>query len=170
MSNVYVIGDLHIGHRAILRFSPPPLREGTTVDGHDRWIIEQWNSVVTKRDVTWVLGDVCFDASKAWMLAGLNGMKRLVLGNHDQLPMAEYQKHFISIHGLAKYKGFWLSHAPIAHQELRGCRNIHGHVHDSPIRDHYGTLDNRYINASVEASKGIPRLISSFGGGGWNVG
>lgn len=39
------------------------------------------------------------------------------------------------VYSLVKYKGFWLSHAPIHPEELRGCKNIHGHCHDAVISD-----------------------------------
>jgi calcineurin-like phosphoesterase family protein len=46
--------------------------------------------------------------------------------------------------GIIKYKGFWLSHAPIHPEELRGKPNIHGHVHTNTLND------SRYFNASLE--------------------
>jgi calcineurin-like phosphoesterase family protein len=161
MSTVRVLSDLHISHKRILEFAGA-FRGGTTVDEHDAWLIEQWNSVVNKRDITWVLGDVCMDRSKLHLLSQMKGQKRLILGNHDSFKLEEYQKYFISIHAVVKYKGFWLSHTPIHPIELRGLRNCQGHVHQNYIRDESGNIDNRYINCSVEASYGIPRTFESF--------
>ena len=37
MNNEFFIGDLHLGHKKILDFSPQ--RGGTNVDEHNEWII-----------------------------------------------------------------------------------------------------------------------------------
>lgn len=150
MSKVFFISDLHLGHRSICKFSGP-LRGGfTEVDDHDNWIVEQWNKVVTKHDLVWVLGDACFDRKKMPLFKRMNGAKHLILGNHDEFGIQEYLKYFNKVHGFLKYKGTWLSHAPINPLQLRGKWNIHGHVHA-------GTLDDlRYINVAVEALNGIP--------------
>lgn len=151
MSKVFFISDLHLGHKLMVSPELTHLRSGASaVDEHDEWIIEQYNRIVTKHDLTWLLGDVCFDKKKLHLLKRLNGSKHLILGNHDQFPMAEYQKYFNKIHGFLKYKGAWLSHAPINPFQLRGKWNIHGHVHARSMDD------LRYINVCVEALKGCP--------------
>jgi len=149
MSKVYFISDLHIGHKRICEFSGPMRGNCITVEEHDAWIIEQWNSRVTKHDLVWILGDVCFDKTKLDTLKKLRGSKHLILGNHDEF-LVEYPKYFNKIHGFLKYKGAWLSHAPIHPDELRGKVNIHGHVH------HKTVPDPRYISVCVEALNGIP--------------
>lgn len=150
MSRVFFISDLHLGHKSICKFAGKERGGVTTVDEHDAWIVQQWNSTVTKRDLVWVLGDVCFDRSKLPLLKAMNGAKHLILGNHDEFPLKEYEKYFNKIHGFMKYKGVWLSHAPIA--VLRGKYNVHGHMH-------HNSMDNpMYINVSVEQSNGVPQL------------
>lgn len=62
---------------------------------------------------------------------------------------------FDSIHSMVNYKGFWLTHAPIHPCELRGKRNIHGHVHDNSVKRGMG-LDERYINACLEVNNFKP--------------
>ncbi len=153
MSTVRFISDLHLGHNKILEFSRP-FRKGNTVEEHDQWIVDQWNSVVGKRDVTYVLGDVAFSREALAKLSLMRGMKRLILGNHDRFPLEEYGKYFISIHGFTKKYGAWLSHCPINPDELRGKFNIHGHVHHNSIQD------PRYFNACVENLNGVP--ISNY--------
>lgn len=163
MSKVYVIGDLHLGHDKILGFSP--MRGGTTTEEHDAWIISQWNSVITKRDTVWVLGDVAFSAEALLKVGQLRGNKILVRGNHDRQDTKDYMKYFSQIYGLIKKNGFWLSHSPIHPQELRGKRNIHGHCHQNSILVNKlidDTLDDRYINVSVEMLNGVPILFDSI--------
>lgn len=154
MSNIFFISDLHLGHTNILKFSPS--REGTTIEEHDEWIIDSFNSVVGKKDKTYILGDITFKEDLLKKVGRLNGNKFLIRGNHDTNRTVEYLKYFQEVYGLVKKHGFWLSHAPIHPQELRGLQNIHGHVHSNSIL----TLDNlpdlRYINVCVEALNGIP--------------
>lgn len=160
-SNKYVISDLHLGHKNILKYSGP-LRGGTTSEEHDAWIIEQWNSVVRKSDLVYLLGDVAFNEEALKKVGRLKGQKLLVRGNHDVLSTNKYMPYFTNVHGLYSHRGvFWLSHAPIHPAELRGRFNIHGHVHQNSI-----LLDNepdpRYINACVEMSYGIPQSLDEL--------
>lgn len=62
-----------------------------------------------------------------------------------------------------KYKGFWLSHAPIHSDHLSGSHNIHGHLHSNSVYEivdinGFATpiKDQRYINVSVEQLDGKP--------------
>ncbi len=149
-SKVRFISDLHIGHKKILEFSGI-LRGGLTVDEHDEWIVDSWNSVVNKRDVVWVLGDICFDKHKLHLLGQLRGRVRVLLGNHDMQGIPEHFRDCLSVHGLATYKGFWVSHCPIHPMELRGRKgNIHGHLHEHLVGDPH------YVNVCVEHNFGRP--------------
>ncbi len=148
MVTVFFISDLHLGHKSILKFCPA--RGGEDVDGHSKWIVNQWNSVVSKGDVTYVLGDLCFDGSHLKYVRELRGQKILLLGNHDKFSNSKYAQYCNNIRGFQKKYGFWLSHPPIHPAELRGRRNIHGHVHQHSIPD------ERYINVCVDALDGVP--------------
>lgn len=151
MSEVRFISDLHLGHKSICEFSGAFRNGVTTVDDHDKWIVEQWNSVVGKNDTVIVVGDVCFDRSKMPLLKKMRGNKQLIFGNHDKFGLQEYLKYFNKVHGFVKYKGTaWVSHAPIHPDELRGKWNVHGHLHHKQIDDY------RYINVSVEKLNGKP--------------
>lgn len=156
MSRKWVISDLHLGHKNILRYSGA-LRGGTTPEEHDAWIREQWNSVVRKGDLVYVLGDVAMTSEALAQLRSFKGQKKLVRGNHDVEATQEYLKYFDQVYGLLSFKGtFWLSHAPVHPAELRGRLNIHGHVHQNSIPD------ARYINACVEMSYGVPQSLDDL--------
>ena len=164
MSLVYMISDLHLGHKNILGFSGA-LRGGDNVDEHDDWIVSQWNSIIRKRDTVFVLGDVAMNKPALYRCRQLNGNKKLLIGNHDNFKIDEYiyAGGFDEIMpGLTRYRGTWLSHAPIHPDELRGKINIHGHVHKSSITDQNGRPDKRYKNVCVEMSYGIPQLFSAL--------
>lgn len=155
-SRKWIISDLHLGHKNILKFSGD-LRGGTDSDSHDEWLIEQWNNVVKKGDLVYVLGDVAFNTEKIKLVKFLKGQKILIRGNHDLLDTQTYLKYFQSVYGLLHFKGvFWMSHAPIHPAELRGRYNLHGHVHQNSIPD------ERYINCSVEVSYGVPQSLDDL--------
>lgn len=161
MSRVFMISDLHIGHVSILKFRR--CNPEWTLEDHDKWIVKQWNSVVKKRDTVYVLGDVCFDVEKMKLFLKMNGNKILILGNHDKFDLGVYQKYFSKIHAFRRYKGYWISHCPIHPQEMRGRKNIHGHLHDNYVLLEDGSIDTNYFNVSVEkCNDGKPILFSEI--------
>lgn len=160
-----MISDLHMGHKNILGFSGD-LRGGGNIDEHDTWLINQWNSVIKKRDTVFVLGDVAMSKAALCRCKQLNGSKKLLMGNHDDFPISDYiylGDFEVIGQGLHRYRKTWLSHAPIHPDELRGKINIHGHVHYKSIKLN-GRDDPRYKNVCVEMSYGIPQLFSALTG------
>jgi calcineurin-like phosphoesterase family protein len=71
------------------------------------------------------------------ILDRLNGLKNIVLGNHDaRNHVPELLKHVNSVAGMVDYKKKCiLTHCPIHPHELdyRYKYNIHGHVHEKTI-------------------------------------
>lgn len=155
MSEVFFISDLHFGHKKIIEFGKVT---GTAYRSGDNWqenmhnIVVNWNRVVGKRDKVFVLGDVAFNQEGFDALNELNGTKTLIRGNHDNyFKTDDWLKVFDSVEGLYRYKEFWLSHAPIHPLELRGKKNIHGHVHQHSIRNTYtNEYDPNYICVCCE--------------------
>lgn len=148
MTNVWFISDIHAGHKNIHKYRPIESEEK-----HYEVIKENYHRVVAKRDKVFFLGDIAFTQERLedigkW--AGAN--KVLLVGNHctDHIPMKEIVKHFDEVYALKKYKEFWLSHAPIHPNELRGKVNIHGHVHQATIND------DRYFNCCLENTSWMP--------------
>jgi len=144
MTTTFFISDLHLGHKRIIEFSKES-RESSSIEAHNQWIITQWNSVVGKRDTVYCLGDIAFSRDGLQLCNELNGIKKAILGNHDGFSIEDYQSvGFKILPSIYKYKQWWLTHAPIHPQELRGKGNIHGHVHSNSIDD------IRYMNVCVE--------------------
>jgi len=139
MSNVWFCSDLHFGHKNIGKF-----REIDSEEANRNRICEDWKECVTKRDSLYVLGDACFMMETLSEFDSLPGEKILIRGNHDRLDTQAYLKHFKSVEGILRYKEFWLTHAPIHPEELRGKVNLHGHVHYATIQD------ERYFNCCPE--------------------
>jgi calcineurin-like phosphoesterase family protein len=138
--SVWFCSDLHFGHKGIERFR----KHVSSQEDNEKQIVDCWKQVVTKRDDVYVLGDACFTHESLPEFGLLPGRKFLVRGNHDLLPTEAYFTFFTEVYGLLKYKEFWLSHAPIHPDELRGRINLHGHVHYNNIND------PRYFNCCVE--------------------
>jgi len=138
MSNIWFCSDLHFGHKNIQKF-----RHHISSEEENRQKIkEDWCKVVTKRDEVYVLGDACFTMETLQDLKELPGhRKHLIRGNHDLLDTQAYLSVFSNVYGLLKYKEFWLSHAPIHPNELRGKTNLQW--------PRYATWP-RYFNCCVE--------------------
>lgn len=81
---IWFTSDLHFGHTNILGYCDRPF---DTVEEMDVAFIDRWNWVVEPDDEVWVLGDWSlggnFQRSLGYV-AGLNGRKILLPGNHDK--------------------------------------------------------------------------------------
>lgn len=155
MSNVrtFCIGDTHIGHDNIIKFEPV-LRPFKSIQEHDIELKKRWNDTVRPTDVVWHLGDVFFGRENAPFVSQLNGIKHLVLGNHDQYGLHLYINLFNKVVPYAKIKDCILSHIPVHPQQLGRYRgNIHGHLHSNVIDD------DRYANVSCELVNLTPVLM-----------
>lgn len=151
MADVYLISDLHLGHKWMAHHRG--FQDEFYMNEH---IIEKWNKVVGKRDIVYVLGDLTMNSDKYYYeLDRLKGKKRVVMGNHDNYKdvhkLLEYVEY---VGGAIKYKGNILTHIPIVDEEAKMFRyNIHGHVHEH-------TLDSQlHINVSAEAIGYTPRSL-----------
>jgi calcineurin-like phosphoesterase family protein len=160
MSVVRYISDPHFGHKnmAIKR----GFKDEEEMNKH---IVKEWNSVVNKKDVTYILGDITMEkASQYYWLNELNGIKKVILGNHDEpqhVPeLLKYVNNVAAMKYLKhkKYGNIILSHAPIHPCELeyRFNINIHGHVHENTLPD------KRYINVCAEVIDYKPKLLSEL--------
>ena len=160
MSVIRYISDLHLSHNNMA------IKRGfKNYEEHDEHIIKTWNNIVSKKDVTYILGDVTFEKSKPYeILNRLNGIKKVILGNHDEPQHVPYLLQYVNNVCALKYlkhKEFGniiLSHAPIHPQELeyRFNINIHGHVHENTLPD------KRYINVSAEVINYQPKTLKEL--------
>lgn len=128
MSNVFFISDTHFNHKNIIKFRGDG--RFATVQEHDEFLIDNWNAKVSKKDKVFHLGDFAFKNIE--IAERLNGLKVLIMGNHDFGKPAEYAKHFHRVSGCLLYKKYFLSHVPVFVDEYswRGEYNIHGHLHN----------------------------------------
>lgn len=152
MSNTFLIADTHFCHANILTFRNKLgglLREFKSIQEHDEYLIDAWNSVVSNNDKVYHLGDVgFFNATKMKeIFSRLNGTKVLIKGNHDNLKLSAYAEVFKDVRAYHVLDKFVLSHVPIHPSSLdRWKANIHGHLHD-------GKFEGKYECVSVEHLK-----------------
>ncbi len=135
----YFIADMHFGHVDALAFDNRPFK---TIEEHDHALAENWNQAVGMEDEVFVLGDISwYNATRTVeILKGLNGIKHLIVGNHDKklLKNREFQSMFAEITDYKEIlfpnnKGVVLSHYPIPcfnHHYYEWC-HMYGHVHRS---------------------------------------
>lgn len=151
MTETFFIGDTHLGHSNILTFTGHDgklLRPGfSCIEEMNEHIIERWNATVDKQDKVIHCGDVAFGKHALQLCRRLNGIKHLVMGNHDKYDINSYASIFSKIFGV-KYVGrddAIVTHVPVHETSLRRFKlNIHGHLHTNSLND------TRYINVSCE--------------------
>lgn len=154
MGQIYVISDLHLSHHNMA------IKRGfEDIDSHNEHIISKWNSVIRKKDTVWILGDITMEKSGPYeILDRLNGIKKVVLGNHDKPQhIVELLKYVNSVCGMYKHKNIIFSHCPIHESEMgRFSKNLHGHVHENSLDD------SRYVNVSCEVIDYTPQLLDNY--------
>lgn len=76
--------DQHFGHANIIRYCDRPF---DSTDDMDSDIVERYNGLVAADDDVWWLGDVAMGDAQQTLrnVARCNGVKRLVVGNHDRV-------------------------------------------------------------------------------------
>ena len=77
----FFTSDLHDFHRNVINYCNRPYKD---VEEQHEHIVSTWNSMISKDDTVYVLGDVSLNLNVACRLVQkLNGYKILVPGNHD---------------------------------------------------------------------------------------
>jgi calcineurin-like phosphoesterase family protein len=126
--------DLHLGHANILKYSNRPFSDVVEMDNK---LIHNWNERIGQYDHVWFLGDFCFTNIEKGQeyLNRLNGIKHLIIGNHDKV--AVQLKGWTTIDPLKEIKlnGQWIT---LCHYAMRIWNKSHyktwhlyGHSHGS---------------------------------------
>lgn len=147
--DIWVISDTHFDHANILNFTDKvgkPTRNFDDVNHMNEHMIDCWNSVVKPGDKVYHLGDVLFGIRKQeWMdtnFPRLNGQKRLVVGNHDNIKFHAAGGWWGKIDLWRQFSefGLLLTHVPVHNSTLKETHrwgdapmvNVHGHIHQNP--------------------------------------
>jgi calcineurin-like phosphoesterase family protein len=171
MNKIFFTSDTHFSHEFIAK-----KRGFSSIEEHDNFLIEQWNSVVDNGDCIYILGDFIWNkADEEHILKQLNGQKYVILGNHDKIGKHNeqiYNKYLIwyRTQHLLKIKNgenipstkIFLYHYPIEVWDSQHYSSYHfyGHVHgdcqhlkmrtDIPRRYDVGVDTNEYKPITFE--------------------
>ena len=164
---VYFTSDLHFGHKAMCSRGWRPF---TDVSEMDTALIRNWNDAITKYTHVFILGDISFHGAQRTVeiFSELNGIKHLILGNHD----AHLSKYVFDVfEDVAPYHEiqwlgqlFTLCHYPLRswNQMHYGSWNLHGHTHGN-VKDKWrrqvdvGTDCWAYSPVSIETIVNSPQ-------------
>ena len=149
MKDIWFISDTHFYHSNIIKYCDRPF---ASAEEMNEAMVERWNALVKPNDHVWHLGDVAMGFggdhhTLTWLLSRLNGKKRLVVGNHDNLKSPALHGAFEKIELWRGWKdqGFTCVHIPLPLEALRdGNVCVHGHTHTNLLKDPH------YINVCVE--------------------
>jgi calcineurin-like phosphoesterase family protein len=166
-TNVWFWSDLHIGHRC--EYWEVPLwknRGFSSVEEHDRTLIERWNKNITLESVVFLLGDIMFGQNGRQRLKDLFfdlNFKEIYLlgGNH----YAGFKQHLSDsyIQDGVRYQSYGyktvyfcpnyievfvcgqpivVSHYPLAswNGQAKGSFMVHGHCHGNLYKSEVGKI------------------------------
>lgn len=143
-SGIFFTSDTHFNHSNILRFCNRPF---SSIEEHDKALIDNWNSVVSPNDTIFHLGDFCFGGSDKWksIRQQLNGHIILIKGNHDDKHLQQslyplFDDVLYQARILINGRTIYLNHFPFlcfAHGNVSTYKDSYaiqcfGHIHSGP--------------------------------------
>lgn len=167
---IFLCSDLHLNHNKSFLYEP---RGFTSIEEHDKKIIENWNSVISNDDIVYNLGDECMGDVTLSIdkLNALRGHMKLIRGNHTTDNKIEIYKKYtdIEIIGWAdilidKKWRFYLSHYPTCIGDYRGCRqsrhfSIAGHSH---TKNKWQNINTCCYHVELDCHNNTPVLIDEI--------
>jgi calcineurin-like phosphoesterase family protein len=136
----FITSDLHFGHSNIIKFCPRTRGHFSDVNHMNSEMKRMWNEQVQPWDTVYIVGDVAFGRVEKAVehVNALNGIKILVVGNHDEKMLNEpmFRACFAEVHTRLKivHNGHQIvmDHHPILEWENmhRGALHFYGHLHD----------------------------------------
>ena len=181
-NKIFLVADLHFGHKNMIKFSKTSRGMFNDVEHMNETIIQNWNNVVGKDDIVYLLGDISHsikgkDTRK--LLERLNGRIILIKGNHDKnkdinkyKDLLEEVDNYKEIKYLYenKYYHIILSHYPFGtwNRSFQGSIMCHGHSHgryiaegkifDVGIDSNVGGFEPLNIDFIIEESKKLETI------------
>nr|DAM76856.1 MAG TPA: metallophosphatase domain protein [Caudoviricetes sp.] len=164
---IYFTSDLHLGHDNIIRFCNRPF---SSVEEMNDRIIQNYNSIVHKNDLVYILGDLTYKISVKEsnnLIQQLKGRKVLIRGNHD----LKYDSSLFE--DILDYKEFnqdkvkyVLMHYPLMSWNgsyKNKSIHLHGHIHAQYVYN----LKNRHdfvlrYDVGVDANNYYPVSLTSI--------
>lgn len=157
--NYWFISDTHFFHQNMLLWGRTQF---SSVEHMNEVMVDNWNSVVRKGDLVYHLGDVWMgpsnqkDRRRLWNR--LNGSKRLIVGNHDNIKELSSGGYFqkIMMWRVWDDKPLLFTHVPVHESCIqkrviaKGGVNVHGHTHLA------GSPQGPYKSVCVELNNYTP--------------
>jgi calcineurin-like phosphoesterase family protein len=160
----FFVADTHLDHENIIKYCNRPFK---SVEDMNNTIVANWNSVVSKEDIVYHLGDWGYGRghrSIDYWANRLNGIIITVLGGHDRYPSTIQWSRNKVINYAGSY--CYLVHKPQDVLRWNGII-IHGHKHNSQMNDYpFINGKNKTINVGVELTNYTPvdiNLLMEFG-------
>lgn len=171
-SEVLFTSDTHFGHENLKYLTPA---RATYQDD----LVNIWNNKVKPEDVVFHLGDLCWFNKGSQglyklvtLLKDLNGYKVLVLGNHDQIVINNFERNIppeckvlyvcqyveLNINNLpiddwtSLNIKFAMSHFPIHswHHKGHGTFHLYGHEHANLVGKQFDLVNPRALDVGVD--------------------
>lgn len=163
---IYFTSDLHFQHLNAIKNNKRPFKNLIEMNNT---LISNWNKKVSPTDTVYVLGDFVWNnkvEDLTYFLKNLNGIKTLIMGNHDS-----YKNNKLC--GLWKDIFYYnvlridkrrvvVSHYPIADWEGANSKSIHlyGHCHGrfdlASLSNQIGHKNTRCMDVGVDANNYFP--------------
>lgn len=164
---IYFTSDLHLGHENVIKFANRPFKN---VNEMNRTLITNYNALVRNDDTVYILGDLAFklpveEANR--IIAGLNGKKILIKGNHDRKYDESLFEKIQMYDEITEYKNqFILMHYPILEwkRSHHGSIQLHGHIHSEGLDYNLECKKNgiRRFDVGVDANGYYPVAIKTI--------
>jgi calcineurin-like phosphoesterase family protein len=147
---IFFISDMHFNDNNIIKFAN---REFQDVVEMNMGLIQNWNRVVTKKDIVFNLGDFG-KGTKSQIRDIISQLQckrhNLILGNHDReifSPTIWRELGFTNVYDFPiLYNFFICSHEPVFLEHHSVFGNIYGHTHQNK----YHSATSFYFNTCVE--------------------
>ena len=172
---IYFTADNHFCHSNIIELCN---RSFSDVNEMNNTMIDNWNSIVTKNDEVYILGDFAYKAKIHdinEILFRLKGRKYLVKGNHekylndplfDQNAFEWVNDYFILVYEKLEYVLF---HYPMLswYKSYHGSIHLYGHVNNSAEKhpdfaEKIKLLGSKAINVGVDVNDFYPVSIKQI--------
>lgn len=169
---IYFISDTHFYQDSIIKYCGRPFKN--IKEMHEK-IIENWNYTVKDSDTVYFLGDFSlgYQEQTRDILNRLNGIKLLIMGNHD-INLTEEEWHSLGfdtvfntpqklyyVDNNQNFQYVILSHIP---QYIRDNEfNIHGHIHNDLLETQYPDMNPKnHFCVSVERINYTPISLTDI--------
>jgi len=151
--NIFITSDHHFNHFNIIKYCNRPF---SNIGEMNNTLVNNWNSVVTDKDIVFHLGDFCFGDRKEWR-KWINQLSfsqiHLIQGNHDRLSDIPSEM-FSSVNDMmmltvedeeldsGKMSLFLCHYCMVAWPgQWRGVTHCFGHSHTSPYSNKQKDVD-----------------------------